>query len=85
MMVLGVGLVAGFSLRVYVPNATADHTGDPLEPIRLQSARRGVLGAGLLAVAMAGGAAAAALFPLWGALTGVAIWDRFGPDNVNHV
>ena len=85
MLVVGIGLVAGLSLRGYVPTATADHTGDPLEPKRLQSARRGVLGAGLLAVAVAGGAAVAALSPLWGALTGVAIWDRFGPDKVNHV
>ena len=85
MLVVGVGLVAGLSLRGYVSISTGDHTGDPLEPKRLQSARRGVLGAGLLALAAAGGAAVAALFPLWGALTGVAIWDRFGPDKVNHV
>jgi hypothetical protein len=85
MLVVGVGLVAGISLRVYVPTSTGDHTGDPLEPKRLQSARRGVLGAGLLALAAAGGAAVAALFPLWGALTGVAIWDRFGPDKVSYV
>lgn len=85
MLVVGVGLVAGISLRVYLPTSTGDHTGDPLEPKRLQSARRGVLGAGLLALAATGGAAVAALYPLWGALTGVAIWDRFGPDKVNHV
>jgi hypothetical protein len=85
MLVVGVGLIAGISLRVYVPTSTGDHTGDPLEPERLQSARRGVLGAGLLALAAAGGAAVAALFPLWGALTGVAIWDRFGPDKVSHI
>ena len=85
MLIVGIGLTAGLSLRLYVPTAVADHTGDPLETRRLRSARRGVLGAGLLAFAVAGGAAVAALVPLWGALTGVAIWDWIGPDKVNHV
>lgn len=85
MVVMGIGILAGFSLRIYAPTALADHTQGPLEVRRLQSARRGVLFTGLLAFATAGGAAVAALSPLWAALTGVAIWDRFGRDQVNHV
>ena len=84
-IVLGIGLFAGLSLRLYVPTALADHTMGPLDVKRLQSARRVVLGTGLLAFATVGGAAVAALLPVWGALTGVAIWDRFGRDPVNHV
>ena len=85
MVVLGIGIVAGLSLRIYAPTALADHTRGPLEVRRLQSARRGVLFTGLLAFATAGGAAVVALSPLWAALTGVAIWDRLGRDQVNHV
>lgn len=85
MVFLGFGVIAGLSLRTYVPAALADYTRGPLEVRRLRSARRGVLGAGLLAFAVAGGAAVVALSPLWSALMGVAVWDRFGRDQVNHV
>ncbi len=84
-MILGVGLFAGLSLRIYEPATRADHTNTLLEVGRLQSARMGALGTGLLAFAMAGGAGIVALSPVWAAVTGVALWDRMGRDRVSYI
>ncbi len=83
-IVLAVGILAGLSLRIYEPRSAADHTGDLLIARRLQSARVGGIGVGLLAAAAGGGAGIAALIPLWAAIVGVAAWDRIGPDQVSY-
>ncbi|MFW2339967.1 MAG: hypothetical protein ACN4GK_07945 [Acidimicrobiia bacterium] len=84
-LILVIGLAAGMSLKIYAPRSTADHTGAPLEIRRLQSARLGTIGTGVFALLITGGTGIAALSPVWAALTGVAVWDRLGPDEVDHV
>ncbi len=78
------GVVAAFSLRIYVPVSVTDHTGRRIDTVRLQSARMGTLGTGVLAAALTGSEGIVALSPLWSAVIGVALWDRFGREPVAH-
>lgn len=79
------GVVAALSLRIYAPASVTDHTGRPIDAVRLQSARMGALGTGVLTAALSGSAGIAALSPLWSAVIAVALWDRFGQDQVAHL
>jgi hypothetical protein len=83
-IVLALGVFAGLSMRIYEPRSVADHTGGLVIARRLQSARVGGIGVGLLAAAVGGGAGIAALIPLWAAIVGVAAWDRIGSDQVSY-
>ncbi len=79
-----IGLVAGASLRGYIPAAKADLTGEALDPFRLQSARRHILVGAGLATLVGGSAGTVEMAPVWVALTACALIGHrlvpaFGP------
>lgn len=80
-VVVAAALAAFPAIRHYVPRSRCDRTRQTIEPERLKAARLLALGTGLTGFAVFGTEAAPLLAGLWGALIGIAIYDRLAASS----
>ncbi|MDH3303342.1 MAG: hypothetical protein OES24_22795 [Acidimicrobiia bacterium] len=90
-VVLLAGVLAGSFTVPYHPATLGDYSGEPLSPVRKQSARRAVLAAAVLAVVVRGGEGVVTMLPVWASFVAVLLVGRgwlpvkTGPDSASDL